>query len=313
MEQITIVISPNSLNVLQTCARKYEYYKIRHLGQVGPKDEKLERGDLIHQVLDFYYRCIIRGGFEIPIHLETCEVHDPMMEGPCSCNRAGKGIVKAEHGVYVEKAIEFGRYVASSMDLEIEASEYFLNAARDYLDYQQCYNWKPLHSEEPFSIIFYEDETLRIVFEGKIDLIIEFMMNVTQMAWVDHKSIEKSYEPTPLDNQFMGYAYAFKEIATKGFVNQVGLQKTLPPEKKFKPKLITYQDTTLTEWRETVIYHVKLLEGYIRRNYFPMNHSACKFCGYKDICKEPPNLRERMIEAKYVQMAPHDLFGKVQV
>ncbi len=291
MDQITIVISPNSLNVLQTCARKYEYYKIRHLGMTGPKDEKLERGDLIHQVLDYYYRCVIRGGWIEKVgEVET--------------------IIEGQHGNYVEKAIDFGRYIAASMDLEIEATEYFLTTARDYLDFQLTFNWKPLHSEEPFSVLFYEDETLRIIFEGKIDLIVEFMMNVTQIAWVDHKTLEKSYDPIPLDNQFMGYAHSFKELATKGFVNQVGLQKTLLPEKKFKPRLMTFNDSILEEWRETVIYHVKLLEGYIRANYFPMNHSACRFCQYKDICKEPPNLRERMIDAKYVQMAPHDLFGK---
>lgn len=273
MEQLTIVISPSSLNNLQACARKYEYNKIRGLGVIGPKDEKLERGDLIHQVCDFYYRGIIAGG-----------VHEELKD----------------------KAIDFGRSVAVNMDLDIEAAEYFLNTARDYLDYQQTYNWKPLYSEEPFSLLFYEDLTLKILLEGKLDLIIEFD---GKTVWVDHKTQEKSSEPSPLENQFQAYAYAFRDLTDRGFINQIGLQKTLPPDRKFKLKLLTFKEANLDEWRENVIYHVKLLEGYIRAGFFPMNNASCKFCQYRDICKEPPNLRERMVEARYIQMAPHDLFG----
>lgn len=276
-DKFTIIISANSLNELQRCAKNYEYYKIRHLGQVGPKDEKLERGDLIHQVLDFFYKAIIaKGGYD-------------------------------EH---IEDSITFGRYVATTMDLEIEATEYFLSTCRDYLHYSKSYNWTPLHSEQPFSLVLFEDEELRIILEGKIDLI--FSIPNGTIFWADHKSVEKSSEPSPLANQFMGYGYAFKDITRFGMVNQVGLQKTLPPEKKFKTYTLTYdiKGELLEEWREETIFAVKQLHQYIKMDYFPRNHASCMFCRYKKICEKPPNLREEMIASAYTESKPFDLFAK---
>jgi hypothetical protein len=275
IEQIELIISASSLSVLEACGRKFEYYKIRHLGMPGPKDEKLERGDLIHRVCDFYYKGIIAG-----------QVHEE-----------AKNL-----------AIDHGRYEAISMDLEIEAVEYFLNITRDYLDYaNEHYHWKPLYSEEPFSLVLFEDDGLKILLEGKIDLVIEMLEG--QQPWVDHKSSEKSWEPTPLDNQFLSYGYAFRETCNFGLVNQIGLQKTLPSEKKFKLKPVYFNDSILDEWRDNTIFHCKMAEKFIRSNFFPMNHSSCRFCQFKEICKEPTNLREHAIELKYEQRAPHDLFG----
>lgn len=275
MEQITLIVSPSSIGTIQACARKYEYYKIRNIGTDGPKDEKLERGDLIHQVLDNYF---------------SSKIADP--EFP--------------HEAAIEKAIEFGRYTSLEMNLEIEAIEFFLNVARNWLEYQHVhYFWKPLYSEAPFSILFYEDEGLKILLEGKIDLVIQLIKQPEIIAWTDHKTMAASKTLTPLSNQFLAYAYAFKDLTHHGFVNEIGIQKK---EQKFKIQPLFYGDEVLTEWRENVIYHCKLMEGYIRAGFFPMNHNSCWLCQFQSICSQPPNLREKAIEMQYVQMKPHDLF-----
>lgn len=276
-DKLELIISPSSLNLLESCARHYQYSKIMNLGKDGPKDEKLERGDLIHQVLDFYFKGKIDG-----------KSHEEMLE----------------------PAIDFGRFIANGMDLEVEATEYFLATAREWLEFHVVhYFWKPLHSESPFSLLFYEDDSLRILLEGKIDLIIQLERQPEITAWTDHKSREKTVQDSPLENQFMAYAYAFRDITHHGFVNEIGLQKSKGPEDKFKIHPLTFNEANLEEWRETTIYHCKLLESYIRLNHFPMNHASCKFCEFREVCKEPPNLRERMIEAKFIQKPEHDLFG----
>lgn len=272
----TIIVSASSLNVIDTCKKKYEYYKIRGLGTSGPKNEKLERGDLIHQIADVFYKGMINGS--------------------------------EDRGTCIQKALDHGRFIsATELDLEIEAVEYYIDVMQNYFEVEADFGWKPLYSEEPFSVILFEDETLRVLLEGKIDLVVEVIQSGQKIV-IDHKSKEKTSTPSEIENQFQTYGFAFRDVTNMVMVNQIGLHKNR--EKRFRHFPMTFHDSVLAEWERDTVFKIKELYWFIKNDYFPRSYQSCSYCEFERICREPVNLRERMIEAHYEQSKPFDLFAK---
>lgn len=273
-DKTVLIVSSSSTNELETCPKKYQYYKIFNLGPFGKKSEKLERGNLFHQMADYYYKGII---------------------------------AKREDWLtLVEEALLTGRVAATKMDLPPDKTEFALNKFRKYVEnYRVEPNWIPLHSETPFSFKLYEDDEVTILYEGKIDLIVQdngIMRG--KLLIVDHKTSEKGYEPSILSNQTLSYLSL--GISDTFCINQVGFQKTKDPYHRY---YLSAPPNVLEEWKRDTIYWVLQIYKHMKEDYFPRNYRACIWgCPFMDICKEHENMREGVIKFNYHQREAHDLF-----
>ncbi len=138
--------------------------------------------------------------------------------------------------------------------------------------------------EQPFSYVLHEDESIRLVMIGKIDLL------VNEPGYVnlpyDHKSYERDY---PLDrkaNQFCNYTYATGSNYL--VVNRVGMQTTIIPVKKHKRVPLSYDPLFLESWKKNVIkWAYRYLDCVIDKEW-PLNTTSCnkynRMCEYDDVC-----------------------------
>lgn len=261
-----LVISANSLNIAQTCWKKYAYEKID--GYVpNHKGHSLEAGDLIHQGLKVYYR--------------------------------GKQEKRSPHEQLVEAGCARIRQSAADMTIELEEVDNVIFQFKEYCKFYQYEIWEPLAVEEPFSKVLYDGKDLRILYEGITDLVAKDIQH-DRVLVVDHKSGERNSTPSSLANQFTGYAWAFG--VNWVVVNRIGFQKTLSPQERFKRYIIEYKPEQLEEWVEDTISFAHEIVMHLDHDYWPMNRSGCdKFngCIFRHVCGTYPSNRAYMLRAHF--------------
>ncbi len=139
--------------------------------------------------------------------------------------------------------------------------------------------------EQPFSYILHEDENIKIVMIGKIDLLVN-EPGYENLPY-DHKSYERDY---PLDrkaNQFCNYTYACQSNYL--IVNRVGMQTTIAPNKKHKRVPLSYDPLFHEEWKKNTIKWAYRYLDCVVENEWPMNTTSCnkfnRLCEYTEVCE----------------------------
>lgn len=150
-------------------------------------------------------------------------------------------------------------------------------------------NWDYIAVESPFSFLLHEDELLRIIMIGKIDLLKsnEHYTNLPQ----DHKTYERDFPLSRLANQFTCYAYATDSNFL--VVNRVGFQTSIKPEIKHKRQPLSYDPVFKEQWKQNVIKWAYRYYDSCVDNEWPMNQTSCfkfnRLCEYHDICETTGN------------------------
>lgn len=254
MEKRILALDSQILDAIQKCPF-YCYLNFVRNFRTNEKAMPLERGDLGHTILEEYYRSLQKG--------ETWSQA-------------------------VEKATVVGREHYQSLNLELALSEWVISTFHQYAEYYKFDGNRVIGVEEPFSMIIYEDDELVILYEGKIDLQVEFP--VLGISIMDHKWRAMKADYIGLDNQFIGYSV--KVGSNLVYVNEVGLQKTYPPEKKFRRVPIPIGDGVKERWLQNTIMWAKILDHAIQNNVWPQSHlkvapmgiTQCQKCSYNRIC-----------------------------
>ena len=272
-----IKISPSGLNSIQTCFR-YSYFN-RVLGYYNPSDDKdipLTRGSLIHEVLEVYYNNIIAEKSPL-INIREC-------------------IVLAKEKLSV-------------LDWDEETKNQTITTLVEYFGHYQNDSYKPLSVETPFSYELYEDENVKILLEGKIDLIMERDQGEEKIRYVlDHKSRGRDTTPILLQNQYMAYALATG--IPNVIDNQIGTQKSLKPMDKFKRRILTYSPEQLEEFAEWAIFWVLTFDAAIQTNHYPPNYSSCHYCSFSPVCESNKEFRQEKLERFFVKReSDFDIFA----
>lgn len=284
-EKIIIKLDSQLLSAMCICPEKYRLQYVENYKPIN-KAAPLEKGSLIHKMLDHYYTERMNGRNEIK------HQRDLILE----CEMVGRV------------------YMAESQN--IEAKDYeriFLPVFRDYVLKWQHDGWEILGVEQPFVKILYESDKLRIDYEGKVDLLI----NAPGMgrAVVDTKTEGRFSNPFQLNNQFQGYEWAFD---CPVIINKIGLQ--LPKEKddmteedEAKAKKARYRrlihqtgPVCIAEWREDAIRTVIEAIGWHKDielgKRLRKNRTSCDMwsgCEYQSLCLETGDAREYKLTTNF--------------
>ena len=284
MTQRIISCDSTILNTLQACARKCDLSFNKNVHTVS-KASPLERGDLMHKMLEIYYA--LKG--------DCFRLNSPVWTELTS---AGLIIpTSREHMIIVNFATACGRYFATQMELEADDVESVYFQFKEYCIFNQHDNWIPLAVEEVGSKVLFENEDFKFIYNFKIDLIAQQGNNI--VPW-DHKTSKRREEVSDLSNQFIGYAWALN--LEHVLVNKIGFQKTLKPGERFQRFILNISSARRKEWQQNTINWMFQLVNNQNSDNWPMNLTSCdKYngCLYKPLCSADPESREYKIERDY--------------
>lgn len=266
-EKKTVILDSQILTAFMRCEREYDFKFLQLLNPVD-KDENLDSGSLFHVMLKIYY--VLKRSMKF--------AHDDCTK--LAVEISGTMIPKLELDVH------------TAMELQEHFKLYATNYAHD--------SWIPIHVEEPFSFILYEDDSIRIIYMGIMDLVVE---NYGQTFPVDHKTERRKSDPMELDNQFMGYCAALDVNVL--YVNKIGLQKTLPATERYRRIPISYTRNQITEWKEIAAYYGQKYALAHLDHEFPPRFPSClrygKKCQYYQLCKTDPEARDWKAQSMFTK------------
>lgn len=277
------------LNAIQQCARKAQYSFVYNLAP-HEKDEALEKGDLMHKMLEVYYSMLLDRGANL-----SSDIWQELIQ------EAGIQAI----GNPVLQAIQSGLYFASKMSIPSHVSEEVIDQFKAYADYYSHDEWHPLAVEEVGSKVLHEQDDLTIIYNFKIDLVAE-KGNI--VAPFDHKTGSRRTEPSSLSNQFIGYCFGLG--ARQIIVNKIGFQKTLKPHERFQRYVLSVDEARIAEWVKNSVYWIMQYDLQQQMDYYPMNLTSCdKYSGciFKRVCESDPDNRAWKLERDFVTVDKWDV------
>lgn len=296
--QKILSIDATTLNAFQNCARKAKYSFIDNL-RPPEKEEALERGDLIHKMMEVYYSLQLKN-FDFNTEVWK-EIISSGIKAPAN----------KKHEVIRDFSIQIGQYFSTKMDLGIEDIEESIFQFREYANYYQHDSWCPLAVEEVGSKILFENEEYKFIYNFKIDLVAE---QGKIIAPFDHKTSRRRQEPSSLSNQFIGYCYGLG--MSNIVINKIGFQKSLTPQQRFNRFILTIDDARINEWVENTVWWCARLVQAKENDNWPMNLTSCdKYSGciYSRLCESDPESRLYKIERDFKVDRPWDVARELEV
>jgi hypothetical protein len=257
-----IILDMSKLDLFLAC--HYRYYVRYVLNRAErKKSEALDKGSLLHEGYDLYYSLLQKGApFNDRMHACLHKMRE-ISANPNLCHLEDEDIALVTSAAM--ENLEYWRFEDEQLEIILV--------------------------EQPFAHCIYEDDYVRIILSGKIDILCNFPGLGNNASYVnlpiDHKSFSRASEVLRLSNQFMCYADAVGSNYL--YVNRVGLQKTVPPGEKFVRKMLSYDEAILQEWKEGV--KDIILNEYlpcVAANRWSQNFTSCfKFnrkCESYEIC-----------------------------
>ncbi len=269
-----LILSPSRINNT-VCWRLVLFSDVLEYEPIN-KAHYLETGDLFHKFLEHHYL----------LKKETKELQ-------------------------VEKVLELGlNHAAKNLSISQEDTTKVVKLYKEYANHYRFEEWIPLEVEQAFSKILFEDETIRIIMEGKIDLIAQINSRKEEKIVIDHKMVSSDREQFDRDNQKLCYAWA---TGIREFViNQCGTQSSYNVDKRLTRKYFSYTKYQIEDWvSETVDLGKEMYERLINKR-FPGRYNACvKFgkCTFYDVCNSPNDNWAYKLKSEF-RKKTHNLFPK---
>jgi len=262
-------VSASSLVSIDQCGQLYEYSKVKRLRPAKTK-RALDYGSLMHFMLHPY-----RFG-------QIKDIKDHHLESPY---HRVLGLTKFD---LVRVCAELGRVKSLTTDLIPEDREACIEQFMEYVSYYSSKDkYEVLEVEQPFSKVLYENDSLVILYEGIMDML------VYDPDWgnvpYDTKTGGWDRNRPPTEHQLQGTCWAFN--SNKFVIDKVLTVKDEP----FRRQVFSYMDEHIEEWRIDAIQTALKGVGYIKNDYFPRHRSGCGMfggCDFLRACKTNPSSRE---------------------
>jgi hypothetical protein len=258
---VNIVLDATMLDTFHSCPAKFNYrFNLNKVPELKPT--ALDRGTLVHVGFENYFRGLQE---------------------------------KLGYSSALEKGIESLRFTASTDECDLETNEIesllraFQESCELYRDDDE--NIEIIAVEQSFSYLLHEDDDMRLIMIGKIDLLVNHPSNFRYLPGesnvpYDHKTYSRDSPLQRLRNQFCNYTYATG--ANYLVVNRVGLQVSKKPFEKHKRVSLSYDPLFHEQWKTNTIAIARSYLSCASEEFYPMNLTSCdKFnrtCEYHEVC-----------------------------
>lgn len=291
MSKVNIVFSPTSLDIFLTCKAKYNYAQnMRKTLPTHQKAASLDFGSLGHTGLETYYKLLASGA----------HYNDRMQAALLSIKTKAADVTQS--------------------NIDEEGLATILRTVEVNLDYWRSEDeqLEILGVEEPFDFILHEDDFIRIIISGKIDLRVNVHGIGGNSSYnnlpFDHKFFQRDSLVTRTNNQFI--AYTIPTESNFLIVNRVGLQKTLKPEEKFKRPPLSFDPDFLQSWKDDTI--ATITNEYlscVKEGKWPVNFTSCtkynRLCEFHQVCNSSgQESKNWLLETQYVDREKWDKYEK---
>jgi hypothetical protein len=275
MSKITIALDSQELNTFERCPLRY---RLEFLDRLEPKRWQFKKVDTNFWKLEGITgkAKALNKGYVMAQAIEN--YYGLMIEGKSMGDRILKGV----------EIISTGEYTEVPDESIPEQKMLLLRSFAQYCEFYAGEKTVPIAVEKGFAFELYNSDDLRIIYEGKPDLIARPQIDEPIYPW-DNKTESKRSELHSHSNQFIGYVRALE--TDKLIVNYIGLQKEKPPKEKFFRTWNTYTKMQLEEWRNNTIHWCYELKRCSEEGKFPQNRSGCdgKYgqCIFTSLCDAP--------------------------
>lgn len=279
--KVNIVLDASKIDLFETCPARYNF---RHnLNKTLPlihKAKALDLGSLAHGGLEIYYKML------------------------------GVG---ASYNDRMQATLMKIRELSTGQESNVESDELqvLLAAIEQSCDYWRAEDENSLEVlavEQAFAYTLFEDDSIRIIITGKIDLLVNFRGIGRNSSYeglpMDHKTFSRDSMLLRKSNQFINYCNAVKSNYI--VINRIGLQKTLKADDKFKRLPLSYDPVYIQSWKDNLIKMI--LQEYIAcvaDQYWPEKPTSCnkfnRLCEYYSICDSSGEDTKKMkLETEYI-------------
>lgn len=289
MTKFTLTLDASQINEFQTCNLAWWYTYKENLRLAGANTEAMDKGTLIHNLCDLYYSYrwldpngnkLLQADEAVRFFKETCTTQSLFPE---------------------DKNNELERFITDRFALYV--TRYMFN---DFV----LPNTKTSPVELGFSKLLYEDEYVRFIVEGRIDLVTVILGD--KLCFVDHKTQGRDTTMYQYRPQFKTYAWATGY--EYGLINYIGLQKE--PVKNggsFKRQLINFPKWMIDEWEQKLLKIFWNITAILNNPnidaektiYEYRNDSACEGqyghpCAFTSLCETGDwNMKQSLKQFKY--------------
>lgn len=274
-QKLNIVLDASKIDLFETCAQRYNYrYNHNKVIPMIGKPKALDLGGLCHEGFAVYF-----------VALQEQKHYSDRMQA----------------------ALNKIREISSNPDLssaEPDDVNQLLKSFEESCDYWRSEDENSvevLAVEQPFAYVLYEDEDIRILISGKIDLLTNFhgvgrASSYSNLPF-DHKTVSRDSEILRKANQFINYCNAVGSNYL--IVNRVGLQKSLKPEDKYRRIPLSYDSLYIQAWKDNLIK--MLMQEFVTcvtDDYWPEKPTSCnkfnRLCEYYRICDSSGDMEYKL-------------------
>jgi hypothetical protein len=279
--KVNIVWDATQFDTFVNCPMFFDY---RHNKNKTPpiKAKPLDQGGIMHLGCEAYYK-----GLQENLKFETS---------------LDKGLMAIRVGL-------------TDSDLSSEQGNRCLEVFEEY-----CYRWRIEDQgwvinavEQAFMFELYEDDLIRIIWIGKIDLL--WSNHQYENLPVDHKTYERDFPLSRLANQFTGYAVATNSNFLH--VNRIGFQTSIKPEIKHKRVSLSYDPIFKEQWKRNVIKWSYIYYDCNAEGSWPMNNTSCfkfnRLCEFHSICETTGDQNKiHKLNTQFITGEPWDVSKALQ-
>ena len=287
--KLSIILDASKIDLFETCPARYNFrHNHNKTLPLIHKAKALDLGSLAHGGLEVYYK--------------------GLAEGLVFADRMNNCFMKIR-----ELASNPEESNSQPEDVAI-----ILSAVEQSCDYWRAEDencLEVLAVETPFAYILFEDDTVRVIISGKIDLLTNFTgigRNASyQRLPIDHKTFSRDSVLLRKSNQFINYCNAVGSNYL--VVNRIGLQKTLKAEDKFKRIPLSYDPIYIKDWKDNLTKMIlnEYLTAVATDEWVEKPTSCNKFnrlCEYYSICDSSgQESKDHKLEAEYIDGEPWDV------
>jgi hypothetical protein len=293
-----IILDASKVDLFETCPKRYHFrHNLNRTLPIIHKARALDIGSLAHEGLAVYYRMLGEQAH-----------YDDRME---SC------LMKI-------------RELSSNPDesnAEPEEVNNLLKTIEECCDFWRAddeNSIEVLAVEQAFAYSLFEDDDIRIILSGKIDLLMNYRgiggsASYSKMP-LDHKTFSRESMLLRKSNQFINYCNAVGSNYL--LVNRIGLhngsvKSPKPATEKFKRLPLSYDPQYIEDWKKNLTSMIlnEYLTCVATGDWVEKPTSCYKFnrlCEYFEICDSSgQDSKDRKLEDNYVTIAEWDVTSKM--